>query len=80
MKISVLFFGLSHDIAGKRSEELELPAESSVGDLRRLLESKYAGLNTALAYAIAVNETFSSDNQPLKDGDIAAILPPVSGG
>jgi molybdopterin converting factor small subunit len=37
-------------------------------------------MDETLAYALAVNEKLSIDNQVLVEGDVAAVLPPVSGG
>jgi molybdopterin converting factor subunit 1 len=80
MKIKILFFGVARDIAGTRELELELIAGCDVRDLRRILEESYPALNDNLAYAIAINEKFSSDDRLLLEGDVAAVLPPVSGG
>lgn len=80
MKVTVLYFGVSQDIAGKRSEVIELLAGGSVADLRKQLQAAYPALDSSLAYAMAVNEMFSQDDKLLSDGDVAAVLPPVSGG
>jgi molybdopterin synthase sulfur carrier subunit len=80
MKITVLFFGVARDLAGERQLELELPASSNVGDLRRLLAQQFPGLDQDLAYALAINEKFSADDRTIHEGDVAAVLPPVSGG
>jgi molybdopterin converting factor small subunit len=80
MKITVLFFGVAHDIAGIRQMPLELPEGASASDLRNALASRFSGLDEGLAYALAVNEKLCSENLVLCDGDVAAVLPPMSGG
>jgi molybdopterin synthase sulfur carrier subunit len=80
MKITVLFFGVAQDLSGMRQVSLSLSAECTVGDLRVQLATLYPGLDESLAYAIAVNEKLSADDKELFEGDMAAVLPPVSGG
>ena len=80
MKITVLFFGVARELVGERQLALELPAASKAGDLRRLLAERFPGLDNDLAYALAINEKFSGDDRQLQEDDVAAILPPVSGG
>jgi len=80
MKITVLFFGVAQDLAGMRQIPIELPMGTSVGTLRRVLAERFSGLDEGLGYALAVNEKLCTDDHPLSDGDVAAVLPPVSGG
>jgi molybdopterin converting factor small subunit len=37
-------------------------------------------MDDSLAFALAVNEKLAHDDQVLHDGDVVAVLPPVSGG
>ena len=80
MKITILFFGVAQDMAGGRHMTLELKPGCTVGGLRYELARLFAGMDETLAYALAVNEKLSIDNQVLVEGDVAAVLPPVSGG
>ena len=80
MKITILFFGVAQDLAGARQTTLELQAGCTVGGLRYELARLFGGMDETLAYALAVNEKLSIDNQELFEGDVAAVLPPVSGG
>jgi molybdopterin converting factor small subunit len=80
MKITVLFFGVAQDIAGVRKMPLELMEGATAIDLRSALASRFAGLDEGLAYALAVNEKLCNETHLLSDGDVAAVLPPVSGG
>ena len=80
MKITILFFGVAQDMASVRQTTLELQAGCTVGGLRSELAKLFVGMDETLAYALAVNEKLSIDNQVLVEGDVAAVLPPVSGG
>jgi len=80
MKITILFFGVAQDLAGVRQTTLELHSGCTVSGLRSELAKLFVGMDETLAYALAVNEKLSIDNQELFEGDVAAVLPPVSGG
>ena len=80
MKITILFFGVAQDLAGVRQTTLELHSGCTAGGLRSELAKQFVGMDETLAYALAVNEKLSIDNQVLLEGDVAAVLPPVSGG
>ena len=45
-----------------------------------MLKDKFPQLQNLNSYAIAVNEEYAEDALTLKNGDIVAIIPPVSGG
>lgn len=64
------------------SEELlDLPAGATAGQVRQVLVARHVAASALLARsALAVNETLAEDEQSLADGDIVAVLPPVSGG
>jgi molybdopterin converting factor small subunit len=80
MKITILFFGVAQDLAEMRQVSLSLTPGCTVGSLRQELSRLYPGMDESLAYAIAVNEKLSMDERELFEGDIVAVLPPVSGG
>ncbi|MFM7233884.1 MAG: MoaD/ThiS family protein [Flavobacteriales bacterium] len=80
MKITLLFFGVAHDLTGVRQLPLEIADHTDTDQLRNVLAERYAGLNSSLGYALAVNEVHCPHAQELRDGDVVAILPPVSGG
>ena len=42
--------------------------------------AKYPVLENINSYAIAVNESYASDTDILKENDVVAIIPPVSSG
>lgn len=80
MKLKILLFGITTDLVGTSTLETEVPTSSSVAIFKELLVKHYPQLSNIKSYAIAVNESYASDEVLLKDGDIIAIIPPVSGG
>ncbi len=80
MKITVLLFGISTDLVGTSSMEFDLSQNATVGDFKNSLQDKYSSLSQLSSYAIAVNESYASDDTELKENDTVAVIPPVSGG
>ncbi len=80
MKITVLFFGISSDLVGENQLELILEKPISVKDFKDYLQEKYSSLDNIKTYAIAVNETYATNDIVLNSNDVVAIIPPVSGG
>lgn len=80
MKITVLFFGITTDLINSNSIEFNTKTATTVGNFKKELLEKYPKLTTVNSYAIAVNETYATDDVILKEADVIAIIPPVSGG
>jgi MoaE-MoaD fusion protein len=81
MKISVLFFGVLKDLAGRSSETVDLPAGALVRDLLAYYARGVPRLEAmASSLAISVNREYAEADRPLREGDEVALLPPVSGG
>ena len=80
MKIKVLFFGMSRDLAGQGTTDFELNEGKTVEEFRDLLSKKYPLFSEMDSYAIAVNESYAEDGFVLTNNDTLAIIPPVSGG
>ncbi len=77
----VLLFATLRDLAGQESVNVHLPAEATVGQLRRALAEQYPALTPYLDTAIiAVNHAFTTDDTPFRPEDEIAAFPPVSGG
>ena len=79
MEVNILAFGIAKEIFGSSSIKVELK-ESSVNDLKILLEEKFPHLKQLSSFRIAVNNHFASDDESIHDRDEIAIIPPVSGG
>ena len=80
MKITILLFGILRDVIGESSLKKELHKGASLMDLRQELISGYTQLNKYKNYSIAVNEVYAEDDYILKENDVVALIPPVSGG
>lgn len=80
VKINILLFGIVSDLLQNTSLEFEIPENCTVNNFKVLLQKEHQKLNQLHTYAIAVNETYATDDLVLKHNDIVAIIPPVSGG
>jgi molybdopterin converting factor subunit 1 len=80
MKITILFFGITADLIGKTEQELAFDNSITVGAFKLILKEKFPQLKNINSYAIAVNEIYAENAFIVKEGDVVAIIPPVSGG
>lgn len=80
MNIQVLLFGITTDLLGTSSLEIEVPSKSTIAVFIKQFLNKYPQLENIDSYAIAVNEEYASNETMLKENDVIAIIPPVSGG
>src|SRR5271165_600219 len=81
MKITVLFFGVLSDLAGRSSETVDLPEGARVRDLLLHFARAVPQLEKmAPSLAISVNREYAEIDRTLREGDEVALLPPVSGG
>lgn len=80
MKITILFFGITTDLVGESSVPFSIKDNTSIKDLKENLKNEFPNLKNINDFAIAANEEYATDDLFLKEGDIVAIIPPVSGG
>ena len=80
MKIKILAFGIAKDIFGSTSVNLELANDSTVYNLKYVLEQQYPRLKQLASYMVAVNNEYALPGDSLHERDEIAIIPPVSGG
>tara|TARA_B100000809_G_C15100320_1_gene516649 strand:+ start:1016 stop:1258 length:243 start_codon:yes stop_codon:yes gene_type:complete len=80
MKINTLFFGITTDLVGTSQLQVEVDENSSIADFKAVLQDEFSKLENINSYAIAVNEEYAADAVVLKENDVVAIIPPVSGG
>jgi len=81
--MTVLLFGVTRDIVGTGS--LQIPASEAKGlktvaDLKKHLKNGYPDLEGLSSLAVAVNQSYASEGDPIQDSDEIALIPPVSGG
>lgn len=81
MTIQVLFFARLREIFGESSRAVRIEPGATVDELVRTLshDSEEILLNK-LPLVFAVNENFESGEKSLKEGDVVALMTPVSGG
>lgn len=82
MSIRVLYFAATRDLVGRPEEELPLPAHiTSVRALLELLTAHHPALAGRLGQTrVARNEAFVELDEPVANGDVIALIPPVAGG
>jgi molybdopterin synthase catalytic subunit len=81
MRITVRLFGSAREATGARDLSVELPAGARVGDLRERVASDHPALGRlGPRLRAARNLELVGEEEPLRDGDEVAFLPPVSGG
>ena len=80
MNIQLLLFGITTDLLNTSSLNIEVENTISVKELKEILIDKHPQLENIHSYAIAVNESYATDETFIKENDVVAIIPPVSGG
>lgn len=80
MKLTILFFGITTDLVGKTTLNYDLEEKTTIKTLRNTLKLDFPDLKNIHEFAIAVNEEYANDDLIINDGDVVAIIPPVSGG
>ena len=80
MKTNILLFGIVKDVLKKTSLTVEIIENSTVKDLKQQLVEAYPQLKNMSSYAIAINESYATEEFIIEENDIIAIIPPVSGG
>jgi molybdopterin converting factor subunit 1 len=81
MKIRLLFFAVLRDIVGRSEDDVELPAGTRAGEVWQRLRDEHAALRDYIQPPmIAVNESYVTAEEPLREGDELAFIPPVAGG
>jgi len=74
----VLFFAHLRDAVGEDSLMMDASGKT-VADLKAELMSRY-DLPKMETVMTAINEEFAANDEVIKDGDVIAFIPPVSGG
>jgi len=83
MKVKVMFFAKSREVAGCSECVVEMEDGAQTRDLLMKLYAQYPALETVMkSCVLAVNQEYIQLDQqlPLKETDEVAIIPPLSGG
>ncbi len=78
--MTIRFFAAAAEVVG--SSLLDRPdSVRTVGELRSWLNENYPQANSLwVKCLVAIDQSYASDDHPLKQNDDIAIIPPVSGG
>lgn len=80
MRVRVLYFARLRETLGIREEVVELPDGAEVRALLEAVKSHHEALRGFKELLVAVNGEYASVDRRLREGDVVALLPPVSGG
>src|SRR5205807_7769150 len=80
MNVRIVLFAKPRELVGQPNLELALPAGATAADAWSQLSSRYDLGPLPRSFRCAVNSEYAGWNDPLKEGDELAVIPPVSGG
>ncbi|HFS67196.1 MAG TPA: MoaD/ThiS family protein [Flavobacteriia bacterium] len=81
MEIKILFFGITRDLTHEQEVTLTFSEnELLIEKVKNYLQKKYPNLKDLDTYALAINEEYANNQDLVKDKDVIAVIPPVSGG
>jgi molybdopterin synthase catalytic subunit len=78
--VSVLLFAGLRERAGVDRVEVELPDGAVVGDVLHAMGETPVGPIGPRQCVVAVNREYAAPDEPVREGDEVALVPPVSGG
>ena len=81
LNVTVRLFARYKEKAGISELRVELPDHSAVSDLAtEVLRLHPSLISDATKLVVAVNEEYQQHSHELREGDVVALIPPVSGG
>jgi molybdopterin synthase catalytic subunit/molybdopterin synthase sulfur carrier subunit len=81
MNIHVKCFAGCKDVVGRSEQTINVPEYTTAGDAFDHLINMYTGLERfRSSLMLAVNTEYANRDVVLKEGDVLACIPPVSGG
>lgn len=83
VRVKLLFFAKSRELAGLSECEIELPKQIQYAELVEHLSKTYNLQSLEKTFLIALNSDYCDDSIDLinlKAGDEVAVIPPISGG
>lgn len=81
MRVTVQMFARLRELAGRSEWTCEVPAGATIADVWRTVADAHPDLaGFGGSVSCARNEDFARMTQGVREGDVIAFLPPVSGG
>lgn len=83
VRVKLLFFAKSRELAGKSECQVDLPSKILYTKLIELLNATYNLQSLKNTFLIALNSNYCDASEVsviLREGDELAIIPPISGG
>ncbi|XP_060844413.1 molybdopterin synthase sulfur carrier subunit-like isoform X2 [Rhopalosiphum padi] len=82
VNVTIVFFAQARELSKVKSTTVQLPQTLFGHDLRSMLVDQFNLLSIGNKFILAVNESYISDDLQitLKEKDIVAVIPPISGG
>ncbi|RLG46155.1 MAG: molybdopterin synthase sulfur carrier subunit [Thermoproteota archaeon] len=83
MRVRFRLFMAFREVVGSEEVELSLPDGATVGEALEALKREYPGLAPKLSpgrYILMRGGRWPRDSDPLSDGDVLSLFPPVGGG
>lgn len=80
MTVRVLLFASYADALGASEVNVDVPAGARVSDVLTRIKALAAGKRVPDKPLVAVNQRYAAADQPVRETDEVAIIPPVAGG
>jgi len=80
MTITILLLGILRDVVSENKLHKAISPGTTLEGLKQNLAKEYPELNKYKNYSIAVNEAYAESDYTIKENDVVALIPPVSGG
>ena len=80
-KVTALFFATLRDRMGIKSVELQIPLQTDVMGIKKLLIEKYPVLSELMNHTlVSINYEYVFNETIIPEDAVIALFPPVSGG
>ena len=81
LNVTILYFASYRDQAGTQQEIFDVPTDSDLGTIIEMVCNSHKNIIACQKNIVAaVNEEYQDHKHKISDGDIIALIPPVSGG
>jgi len=82
VNVTIVFFAQARELSKLKSTTSQLPQTLFGHNLRSILVDRFNLLSIGNIFILAINENYISDSLQitLKEKDIVAVIPPISGG